>query len=94
MRGAAKALPDGRIVGHLFDPARPLARQRVAFVPEDDPAAAASLVLLPMRVGTAVFGLLILASPDASRYQATFGTEFLERLAELASAALARLCKA
>lgn len=59
----------------------------------DDPAAAASLVLLPMRVGTSVFGLLVLASPDASRYQATMGTDFLERLAELSSAALARLCK-
>ena len=60
----------------------------------DDPDAAASLVLLPLRVGSAVFGLLVLASPDASRYRATMGTEFLERLGELASAALSRLCKA
>lgn len=60
----------------------------------DEPAAAASLVLLPLRVGSSVFGLLVLASPDASRYQATMGTEFLERLGELASAALSRLCKA
>lgn len=59
----------------------------------DDPAAAASIVLLPMRLGTSVFGLLVLASPDASRYQATMATDFLERLAELASAALSRLCK-
>ncbi len=43
VRGAVKALPDGRIAGHLFDPARPLARQRVALVPEDDPAAAATV---------------------------------------------------
>lgn len=40
VRGAARALPDGRVVGHLFDPAKPLARQRVTLVPEDDPAAA------------------------------------------------------
>ncbi|MEA5088790.1 hypothetical protein [Solidesulfovibrio sp.] len=43
VRGAAKALPDGRIAGHLFDPARPLARQRVALVPEDDPDAAVTI---------------------------------------------------
>ncbi|WP_052360028.1 hypothetical protein [Solidesulfovibrio alcoholivorans] len=43
VRGAVRALPDGRIVGHLFDPARPLARQRVALVPEDDPAKAVTV---------------------------------------------------
>lgn len=59
----------------------------------DDPLAAASLVLLPLRpaTGGAAFGLLVLASPDASRYQAGMATDFLERIGELASAALARL---
>lgn len=36
------------------------------------------------------FGLLVLGSPDAGRFQAGLGTAFLERLADLAGAALAR----
>ena len=36
------------------------------------------------------FGLLVLGSPDAGRFQAGLGTAFLERLAELAGAALSR----
>ena len=36
-------------------------------------------------------GLLVLASPDAQRYQAGMGTDFLERIGELAGAALSRL---
>jgi uncharacterized protein YigA (DUF484 family) len=61
-----------------------------------DPAAAASLALLPLRVNAAegpgpVFGLLVLASPDSQRFNSAMGTDFLERIAELTSAALARL---
>jgi uncharacterized protein YigA (DUF484 family) len=37
------------------------------------------------------FGLMVLASPDAQRFHAGMGTDFLERMAELASAALSRL---
>jgi len=36
-------------------------------------------------------GLLTLASPDAQRYHAGMGTDLLERIGQLASAALARL---
>lgn len=56
-----------------------------------DPEAAASVVLLPLRLGEATFGLLVLASPDSTRYQADTATDFLERIAELASAALSHL---
>jgi uncharacterized protein YigA (DUF484 family) len=35
--------------------------------------------------------MLVLASPDASRFESAMGTDFLERIAELASAALSRL---
>jgi uncharacterized protein YigA (DUF484 family) len=61
-----------------------------------DPRAVASLAILPLRrasAGTAepAFGLLVLASPDAQRFNSAMGTDFLERLAELASAALSRL---
>ncbi|MDE2616546.1 MAG: DUF484 family protein [Burkholderiales bacterium] len=37
------------------------------------------------------FGMLVLASPDAQRYTSTMGTEFLARIAEVASAALTPL---
>jgi uncharacterized protein YigA (DUF484 family) len=59
----------------------------------DDPRAAASVALLPLRPApeAPAFGLLVLASPDAQRFNADIGTHFLDRIAELASAALARL---
>ena len=57
---------------------------------------AQSLALLPLREGaidsaTPAFGLLVLGSQDPQRFDATMGTEFLSRMAELASAALVRL---
>ena len=57
---------------------------------------AQSIALLPLRVGaidsaTPAFGLLVLGSPDPQRFDATMGTDFLSRMAELASAALQRL---
>lgn len=65
--------------------------EAVSWLPE--PAAVASLALIPLREGSedAVFGLLVLGSPDPTRYQADMGTEFLARIGELASAALSRL---
>jgi uncharacterized protein YigA (DUF484 family) len=39
----------------------------------------------------AAFGLLVLASPDPTRYSADMGTDFLARIGEVASAALTRL---
>jgi uncharacterized protein len=51
----------------------------------------ASLALLPLHHDGDVYGLLVLASPDATRYTADMGVEFLTQLAEVASAALARL---
>ena len=62
----------------------------------EDPALAASLAMIPLRdgpvdAGTPACGLLVLASPDSQRFTGGMGTDFLERIAELASAALARL---
>jgi uncharacterized protein len=62
----------------------------------DDTAMAMSLALLPLREPSAhatdpAFGMLVLASPDHQRFQSGMGTDFLERIAELASAALMRL---
>jgi uncharacterized protein YigA (DUF484 family) len=71
----------------------------------DDTAMALSLALIPLRDGIAgtpgggaalhslapAFGMLVLASPDPQRFQSGMGTDFLERIGELASAALSRL---
>ena len=55
-----------------------------------------SLALLPLREGAIdstepAFGLLVLGSHDPQRFDAAMGTEFLSRMAELASSALSRL---
>ena len=52
-----------------------------------------SIALLPLRVGADpdTFGMLVLGSADADRFDSKMGTAFLERIGELASAALARL---
>ena len=59
----------------------------------DEPAQAASVALMALRPapGQEAFGLLVLASPDAQRFNSQMGTELLERLAELAGAALSSL---
>ena len=65
----------------------------------EDPATALSLALIPLRESTPAaggnpapaFGMLVLASPDPQRFQSGMGTDFLDRIAELASAALSRL---
>jgi uncharacterized protein YigA (DUF484 family) len=59
----------------------------------DEPETVQSLALLPLRAteGLPAFGLLVLASPDSQRYQAGMATDFLERIGELASAALSRV---
>ena len=58
-----------------------------------EPAQAASVALMAMRPapGQDAFGLLVLASPDAQRFNGQMGTELLERLAQLAGAALSVL---
>ena len=58
-----------------------------------DAAQARSMALIALRtgLGAPVSGLLVLASPDAQRFHSGMGTEFLERLGELAGAALSRL---
>jgi hypothetical protein len=59
----------------------------------DDPASVTSLALIPLRQRQDVpaFGLLVLGSPDPTRYSADMGTDFLARVGDIASAGLARL---
>ncbi len=66
----------------------------------DEPAAVASLALIPLRhgagagAGAGAFGMLVLGSPDPTRFGADMGTEFLMRIGEIASASLSRLIHA
>ena len=56
---------------------------------------ATSLALIPLSLPKAnegkPFGLLVLGSPDPTRYTAEMGTDFLNRVGEIASAGLAGL---
>ena len=58
-----------------------------------DPAQALSIALIPLRAAgqPESLGLLVLASPDAQRFNDSMGTDFLERIGEIGSAALSRL---
>lgn len=86
-RGLASALTEP-YCGLNTDPAA------LSWLP--DPKAAVSLAILPLRGALAdnlapTFGMLVLASPDPQRFNSSMGTDFLSRLAELASAALTPL---
>ena len=50
-----------------------------------------SIALLPLRHHGVTFGLLVLGSPDPTRFSADMGTDLLVRVTDLASAGLARL---
>lgn len=60
----------------------------------EDAATVASAAMVPIRDGAGpggAFGLLVVGSPDPTRYSADMGTEFLMRIGEIASAGLSRL---
>ena len=61
--------------------------------PEGGGATSLALIPLSAKVDGEVrsFGLLVLGSPDPTRYAAEMGTEFLASIGDIASAALARL---
>ena len=56
-----------------------------------DSGSVMSLALIPLHRASGAFGLLVLGSPDPTRYSADMGTEFLMRIGEVASASLSRL---
>ena len=59
----------------------------------DEGSGVTSMAMIPLRVtdGSKAFGLLLLGSPDPTRYSADMGTELLARIGATASAALSRL---
>jgi uncharacterized protein len=59
----------------------------------EDAAGVVSMAMIPLRQGamTPAFGLLVLGSPDPTRYTVDMGTDFLMRIGEIASAGLSRL---
>lgn len=65
--------------------------EAVGWLEEPDRVASVALVALRERKAPLAFGLMVLASPDPQRFHAGMGTDFLDRMAELGSAALSRL---
>lgn len=59
----------------------------------ENPGTVTSLAMIPLRhgAGPGAFGLLVLGSPDPTRYTADMGTDFLVGIGEIASAGLSRL---
>jgi len=59
----------------------------------DEGAGVSSMAMVPLRPEGELptFGLLVLGSPDPTRYTPQMGTEFLSRIGEVASASLSRL---
>lgn len=60
----------------------------------EDGAHITSLALIPLHHGGHCYGLLVLGSPDATRYTADMGVDFLLQVGDIASAAMARLLTA
>ncbi len=57
----------------------------------DEPGTVMSMAMVPLKQGDTCFGLLVLGSPDPTRYSADMGTDFLMRIGDVAAAALSRL---
>jgi uncharacterized protein YigA (DUF484 family) len=59
----------------------------------DEAAGVVSMAMIPLRPApmAPAFGLLVLGSPDPTRYTVDMGTDFLVRIGEIASAGLSRL---
>ncbi|MDI1261030.1 DUF484 family protein [Aquabacterium sp.] len=56
-----------------------------------DASTITSLAMIPLHHLGQTYGLLVLGSPDPTRYTADMGVDFLQQVGETASAALARL---
>jgi hypothetical protein len=77
-----------KIAGHHPSPVVSMTQETN---PLDAPTAVTSASLSKEEPQIESYGLLVFASPDPQRYHAGMGTDFLERIGELASAALMQL---
>jgi uncharacterized protein YigA (DUF484 family) len=57
----------------------------------EDAASITSLALIPLHHQGEAYGMLVLGSPDPTRYTSDMGVDFLQQVGDIASAALARL---
>jgi uncharacterized protein YigA (DUF484 family) len=57
----------------------------------EDSGTVTSLAMIPLHHEGHTYGLLVLGSPDPTRYTADMGVDFLQQVGETTSAALARL---
>ncbi len=57
----------------------------------EDGTTITSLALIPLHFEGEAFGLLVLGSPDPTRYTADMGVEFLQQVGDIAGATMARL---
>lgn len=65
--------------------------EATAWLDKADQAVSVALIPLKLADSSDAMGLLVLASPDGQRFNSDMGTDFLERIGEVASAALSRL---
>lgn len=65
--------------------------EAAAWLPEPERAQSLALIALRAHGVASPVGLLVLGSPDPHRFEPNMGTAFLERIGELAGAALSRL---
>jgi uncharacterized protein YigA (DUF484 family) len=56
-----------------------------------DASTVTSVAMIPLHHQGHTYGLLVLGSPDPTRYTADMGVDFLQQVGETTSAALARL---
>ena len=65
--------------------------EATAWLDKADQAVSVALIPLKSAGSSTALGLLVLSSPDAQRFNSGMGADFLERIGEVASAALSRL---
>ncbi len=88
-----EVLADDPIAGWAHTLSKPCcgARRNEEFLAElQQDAQSAAIVPLKQPGDEQLFGLLVLGSPEADRFTADMGTDFLEGIGELCSAALSR----
>ncbi len=82
----------GQIDGMRMPACGPVSLSSAASLLPDAGRDCHSVAIVPLRVGAApqAFGVLVLGSPDSRRFTPEMGVDFLERIGEIASAALCR----